>query len=187
MSIVDLPYEIVHHILSYNIFPWCLSTCPYLYDVEIDLMEKRRKSSEEYPYLDDAINRHGYEMFLYLLYYSEREISSIDDLLKGMIERGVNVGRLLPPIMDRCNHHELLATSLYENRLSHLIVDVGRTSSQIDDILSVSISNHDIETTEWLLIYGASLDQAMDNAVMYNEDRLISILVDRYQMDYPIW
>jgi hypothetical protein len=90
---IELPYEMWRHILSFNTLPLHSTLSSMFYDIEIDLEEERKKNIlSKYSYLEDIIDNEDMESLLYITYkniflpyrtidYSREDIHNMDELV----------------------------------------------------------------------------------------------------------
>lgn len=185
MHLLDLPDEILKEILSYNTFPFCISVCVELHDIEKYLMNTRISESQKYLCLEDTLYHRDIEMYYFLVHYTEIGIADIDMLLLMMVDLKMDLPSQMKHIAERHDRHDVVTRCLYNKQLSHLIEDLMIYSYKLDEISSIAVHHGDLRIVEMLLSMGASPYIVMDDAVMANNDKLISILVSRYDMEYP--
>jgi hypothetical protein len=88
MNILDLPKEILEHILSYNMFPYCICVCRELNHIETDLMNERLSiliEEDDILLVLSHVSKYGYEAELFSLYYHTNEIYDTSSFLVQLL------------------------------------------------------------------------------------------------------
>jgi hypothetical protein len=110
MNILDLPKEILEHILSYNMFPYCISVCRELSDIETDLMNERLSMICNNNYISwEGIWRSNTESVLLAIYYYYDMIDYVQQLIYELLHD---------------HKYNILVRSIVSIHLSHIDYDI---------------------------------------------------------------
>lgn len=160
MILLDLPYEVLYHILGYNLLPRCLLVCKELYSIEMDLIPSRISESKfHYPFLDSPFYHNDVDGYLFILNYTNREISDIYFVIRSLrnfnlMEGEEEIQILIDRYRDRGKVKDI-CWSLYSNYMNSLISTLASVTREYEDIAIVATSNHDLSTVKEMIERGA--------------------------------